>query len=81
MKEGYGNDLAALAALPHAKPHLTDGVLRNQNRGPMEKNRIEGRHGASRGHTPLRLKPHVTEKSMETLKNEPVKCEVKALAQ
>ena len=50
VKEGYGNDLAALAALPHAKPHLMDGAQRSQNCELMNKNRIEGRHGAMSWH-------------------------------
>ena len=38
--------MAALAALPAAKPDLMDGAQRSQNRELMAKNRIEGRHGA-----------------------------------
>ena len=38
--------MAALAALPDAKPDLMDGAQRSQNRELMDKNRIEGRHGA-----------------------------------
>ena len=49
-KEGYENDPAALAAQKKAKPRLMGGAQRSQNRELMAKNRIEGRHGASRGH-------------------------------
>ena len=34
----------------NAKPDRMDGAGRSQNRELMDKNRIEGRHGASRGH-------------------------------
>jgi len=42
--------MAALAALPDAKPDLMDGAQRSQNRELMDKNRIEGRHGAMSWH-------------------------------
>ena len=38
--------MPAPAALPDAKPDLIDGAQRSQNRELMDKNRIEGRHGA-----------------------------------
>jgi hypothetical protein len=52
VKEGYGSARrAALAAtLKNAKPPRTDGAQRSQIRELMDKNRIEGRHGASRWH-------------------------------
>ena len=34
----------------NAKPPRTDGAQRNQNRELMNKNRIEGRHGAMSWH-------------------------------
>ena len=49
-KEGYENDPAALAAQKKAKPRLMGGAQRSQNRELMDKNWIEGRHGASRWH-------------------------------
>ena len=42
--------MAAIAALPDAKPDLMDGAQRSQNRELMDKNRIEGRHGAMSWH-------------------------------
>ena len=42
--------MAALAALPDAKPLLMDGAQRSQIRELMDKNRIEGRHGAMSWH-------------------------------
>ena len=41
-KEGRENEMAAIAALPTAKPNLMDGAQRSQTCEPMDKNRIEG---------------------------------------
>ena len=49
--------MAAPAALPDAKPDLMDGAQQSQNRGLMDKNRIEGRHGASKGHSSRENEP------------------------
>ena len=49
--------MAAPAALPNAKPDLMDGAQRSQNRELINKNRIEGRHGASKGHSSREHEP------------------------
>ena len=42
--------MAAPAARPDAKPDFMDGAQQSQNRELMDKNRIEGRHGAMSWH-------------------------------
>ena len=49
--------MAAPAALPDAKPDLMDGAQQSQNRELMDKNRIEGRHGAMSWHSSLEHEP------------------------